>query len=191
MSGSGSSRRDRLGITTQVRRILLVGMVAVLATVGLSPTHAQAAVKAGCRTTVATFTLTRGHVPVDLFEHRITARECWNSKGKLTSTSVGSDVNTLWVAKTFGLEASGSAPIKRSNTVGGTYNSWAVDGRARQCVSRKIVTICTPTILTWRFNVNFYGPAYKGTVVSPGQAAAFMFETGTALSAAQVKVSNY
>jgi len=153
-------------------RILSGGVVAAMAITWFSSTPAQAAFAAGCQTTVATFVFQEGTMPPGVVQHRLTAKKCWNARGKLTLTNLSSDATTLWAGTAIGYTTTAFTPFELGTSSGTLGTTWIADARAQGCIAWKL-PLCG-FVENWRVEVVFKAPAFIGPIVSPDQAAAFL-----------------
>ena len=138
-------------------------MVAMAAT-WLSSTPTQAAFAAGRKTTVATFAFQEGTVPA-AWSSIVTAKKCWNARGKLTLTNLSSDVTTVWAGTAIGYTTTAFTPFELGTSSGTLGTTWIADARAQGCLAWKL-PLCF-FVENWRVEVVFKAPAFIGPIVSP------------------------
>jgi len=112
-------------------------------------------------------------VPAGVVQHRITAKMCWDAAGKLTFTSAGSDVSTLWAGTAIGYTSRAFTPFQLGASIGTLHDTWVADGRAQGCLGWKL-PLCG-FVENWRFDVKFFAPAFAGPKPALSQAATFTF----------------
>jgi hypothetical protein len=159
---SGNIRRQLTVLTAGLAVLFGAGLV--------SAPGASAAVASGCRTVNRSIWLQEGSVGKSVAEQRLALKVCWNTKGAITSSSLGQELykTPLGTASGFELVSRGTA---NDHPKGGTSTAWHGSGRIRVCVV-KGTSFCSDWE-EWDTVVIFRTPGFVGPVGPNDHGATF------------------